>query len=260
MEKGIVTLSVISLRGEPTNTSELEDQLLFGETYMVVDKEGEWMYICKDFDGYCGWINSKQHTPISEDEYLRVKAMPVSYQSDNISGLGIIDGDGFIWLSKCCSLRGLRDGRLSLCGVDYEVFGTVYDNQMKVNGNSIVGVAMDFLNVPYLWGGKTIMGIDCSALTQLSCMVNGISLPRNASQQAMVGGEIINFVDEAIAGDLAFFGNEDSITHVGIIIGNGEIVHASGRVRIDSIDHEGIFNRKTNCYTHKLRLIKRIYN
>lgn len=260
MEKGIVTLAVVSLRSDTSNTSELEDQLLFGDMYEVVEREGEWLYICKEYDGYCGWINEKQHTEISQDEFLELKSKVVSYQRDNISGLNVVNGDGFLWLSKCSSLRGIEPGgRLRISGIDYEMYGNVYDS-IPVDGSTIVGVAMDFLNVPYLWGGKTIMGIDCSGLTQLAFMVNGVSLPRNASLQAMVGGETINFVEEVEPGDLAFFGDDDKITHVGIIVDENHILHASGKVRIDTIDHEGIYNTEKGCYTHRLRLIKRMIN
>lgn len=258
MEKGIVTLSVVNLRNEPSNASELEDQLLFGEMYVIVDRDGEWLYICKDSDGYCGWINSKQHFEISDEEFIKLKTKTVSYQSDNIAGLAPIDADGIYWLSKCSIIRGLENGRVTIGNTEYEMYGNVYDLDSSADGYSVVAVAMDFLNVPYLWGGKTIMGIDCSGLVQLAYMANGICLPRNASQQAIFGGDMISFIEESTAGDLAFFGDEDKISHVGIITGDGRIIHASGKVRIDIIDHEGIYNTEKRCYTHKLRLIKRL--
>jgi hypothetical protein len=141
-----------------------------------------------------------------------------------------------------------------------------YFYQGKVTGNgsddhirdSIIEAALKYFNAPYLWGGRTPYGIDCSGLTQIVYKLNSISLPRDASQQVMVG-EPLTFVEEALPGDLAFFdNNEGKITHVGIIWDRHKIIHASGKVRIDNVDHQGIFNVDTKRYTHKLRVIKRI--
>ena len=115
-----------------------------------------------------------------------------------------------------------------------------------------------YLDAPYLWGGRSPFGIDCSGLVQMTYKLSGIKLPRDAGQQASCG-TTINLLSEAQAGDLAFFDNEEGIiTHVGIILPNNQIIHASGRVRVDSLDHEGIYNVKKKQYSHKLRLIKRI--
>ncbi|MNL48577.1 Gamma-D-glutamyl-L-lysine endopeptidase [compost metagenome] len=115
-----------------------------------------------------------------------------------------------------------------------------------------------FLNAPYLWGGRSILGIDCSGFTQVCYKILGIKLKRDAYQQADQG-ELVSFINEGKLGDLAFFDNaEGRITHVGILINSHQIIHASGRVRIDSIDHQGIFNEETQQYSHKLRIIKRI--
>ena len=118
--------------------------------------------------------------------------------------------------------------------------------------------AFYFLNSPYLWGGRTPFGIDCSGFVQIAARLSGISLPRDTQEQAEEG-EIINLISEAKPGDLAFFDNIDGrIIHVGIILENGQIIHASGKVRIDTIDHQGIFNEESKKYSHQLRVIKRI--
>ena len=129
------------------------------------------------------------------------------------------------------------------------------------SADAIHRCARQFLNAPYLWGGRTILGIDCSGFTQLVMLLNGRSIPRDAYQQAELG-DTVAFVEEAQTGDLAFFDNaEGRITHVGIVLREAEhhvsIIHASGKVRIDALDHQGIFNAERSAYSHKLRIIKR---
>ena len=120
--------------------------------------------------------------------------------------------------------------------------------------------AKEFLNAPYLWGGKSFFGVDCSGFTQLVYKVNNVKLPRDAYQQAEVG-EALSFVEESQPGDLAFFENaEGRIIHVGIMLDDQKIIHASGKVRIDTLDSTGIFNQEMNKHTHKLRFVKSILN
>ena len=127
-----------------------------------------------------------------------------------------------------------------------------------VKKDKLVENALMYLNAPYLWGGRSPLGIDCSGFTQMVYRLQGVDLPRDAYQQAEVG-TTLSFVEESEAGDLAFFdNNEERITHVGIILENNHIIHASGKVRIDRIDQQGIFKKELGTHTHKLRLIKSI--
>ena len=131
-------------------------------------------------------------------------------------------------------------------------------NEKTTSKSELINTALLYLNAPYLWGGKTPFGIDCSGLTQMVYKINGYFLKRNAAEQA-TQGEALSFIEESEPGDLAFFDNDDGvIDHVGLIMKNNYIIHAHGQVRIDRLDHSGIFNTKEKRYTHKLRVIKKI--
>ena len=110
----------------------------------------------------------------------------------------------------------------------------------------------------YLWGGRNALGIDCSGFTQMMYRIFGIQLPRDASEQVKIG-ETVDFLTEAQTGDLAFFENKDhKIIHVGMLMDNESIMHASGRVKINRIDATGIVSEEDGQHTHQLRIIKRI--
>jgi cell wall-associated NlpC family hydrolase len=161
-------------------------------------------------------------------------------------------------LCKGSVLPQLRKNRFSIGGQEY-----LFESETQVIPDSpqpdnIIRTAMEYLNTPYLWGGRSPFGIDCSGFTQIVFRICGIPLKRDAVLQAQ-HGEMISFINEALPGDLAFFENSvGNITHTGILTGSGKIIHASGRVRIDSVDHHGIYDSETDRYTHTLRVIKRI--
>ena len=136
--------------------------------------------------------------------------------------------------------------------------GNVASLKQKKTAHDIISTAYLFLHAPYLWGGKSPFGIDCSGFTQLVYKLNGYKLPRDAYQQVELGMPL-SFVEEAEAGDLAFFDNEEGkIVHVGILLGDNRIIHASGCVKTDPFDHYGIFSAERGGYTHNLRVIKNI--
>jgi len=248
MQYGISHLSIVPLRHEPSDPSELVSQVLYGDCFKVLEQRKKWSKIRLAFDNYEGWIDNKQYKEVSEDMYknlssesLKVSADLVEYITTQEGRLNLIPlGSTLNGLSL---LKHQFDGE-SLSG-----------NQPK---ESLIITAFMYLDAPYLWGGKTPFGIDCSGFTQMVYKLNGHKIFRDASQQA-TQGEALSFIEESEPGDLAFFDNSEGvITHVGIIMKDNYIIHAHGCVRIDRLDHTGIFNTERNVHTHKLRVIKRI--
>lgn len=258
MYNGICLLSAVPCRKEATSTSEMVTQLLFGDHYTVKEQTEKWVQIVTAYDNYECWINRQQHTKISEATFKKIDSENSVMNADLIGTLiNKVTGVKFP-IPMGAALPGFSNKE---CKIDDHVFifeGKTLTSGVKKTSIEIIETAKQFLNAPYLWGGKTFMGIDCSGFTQIVYKLNGYKLPRDAYQQAELGHPL-NFVEEAQAGDLAFFDNEEGkIIHVGIIISNNEIIHASGQVRIDKFDHYGIFHSENKKYSHMLRVIKRI--
>lgn len=253
MAYGICNTTQIPLRSTPSEKAEMVSQLLFGETYSVLDHKNNWMLIQMHYDSYEGWIDKKQHTPAPENAVNMLIKKHMSVSIDPISLLKLHE-------SKALPIT-FGSNLLVADGDSIKTADNFQGNKNDINlpqPEKIGHFAMQFLNVSYLWGGRTFFGIDCSGFTQIVFKAAGIRLYRDASQQA-AQGHTIDFVEEAQAGDLAFFDNEEGrIIHTGILLGNGKIIHASGHVRLDDIDHQGIFNADIQQYTHKLRLLKRM--
>jgi gamma-D-glutamyl-L-lysine dipeptidyl-peptidase len=256
MKFGICLLSVIPVRSDPSDKAEIVTQLLFGELVVVNESHEKWMKIRIVYDNYEGWVDPKQITVLSENEFYRLSKSTVVYSKDLVEV--VQDGNQkLIPILFGSTLRNVSDGKFHIHDISFSFSGQLTDPGDSFRINKIIEDALLFLNAPYLWGGKTPFGVDCSGLTQIVYKVNGIELLRDAAQQA-TQGETISLIDEAEPGDLVFFDNEEGkIVHVGIIIEKNKIIHASGKVRIDAIDHHGIYNLELQKYTHNLRLIKR---
>jgi len=248
MQYGLCNLSVVALRSEASDTSELISQVLYGEHFKVLEHRKSWSRIRLGFDKYEGWIDNKQFQFIEELEY---KAL---HKSEPLMAMDLVD---FITTQKQ-HLHPILLGS-TLNGLSY--LEHTFEGTARIGQNDkskLVETALLYLNTPYLWGGKTPFGIDCSGFVQMVYKLNGFSILRDASQQASQG-DALSFIEESEPGDLAFFdNNEGDIIHVGIIMEDHQIIHAHGKVRIDLLDQSGIYNVDTKTHSHKLRVIKKI--
>lgn len=256
MQKGICLLSVIPMRAAAESKSEMVSQLLFGETYDVLAQNDNWIQIKTHADAYEAWISANQYNSWDGDFGVKLVSTVFPYltvsNSSNGSTFHLLPGS---IISNAIVSNKMLSFQINEINFQAKLEG---ENIKSIQTTELITYAKQFINAPYLWGGRSFMGIDCSGFTQLIYTVAGIQIPRDAYQQAGIG-EDVSFVNEALPGDLAFFDNaEGRITHVGMICGNGEIIHASGMVRIDVLDSYGIFNEKLGSHTHKLRLIKRL--
>lgn len=245
---GICNLSIVPLRLESSDKSELVSQILYGEHFKVLEKQKSWSRIRLAFDSYEGWIDNKQYIEIAESDYNAVDTDHTKSTSDLVEF--ITDKNNQLYpITLGSSLNALKL-------LEHTFDGNFFANlQPKEN---LIKTAFLYLNTSYLWGGKTPFGIDCSGFTQMVYKLNGYKLLRDASQQA-TQGEALSFIEESEPGDLAFFDNaEGQIVHVGIMMEDNYIIHAHGKVRVDRIDHSGIYNAEKREHTHKLRVIKKI--
>ncbi len=230
-------------------------QVLFGEHFEVLERNGDWCKIQTAFDQYSGWVSASQFEPIELQEYFKLNREQYCISFDLVQIM--LHENSLFSIVLGSSMPHFKDHTCRLGTTAYRFEGNVKCPEKLQSTKGIVENAYMYLHSPYLWGGRTPFGIDCSGFTQMVYKLAGIRLKRDAWQQAEQGS-LINLVDEARQGDLAFFDNaEGRITHVGIMLPNNKIIHASGKVRIDNIDHHGIFNAEQKKYTHNLRLIKR---
>lgn len=253
----ICPLSQIPVRSEPSDRSEMVTQILFGETFSILEERGNWVLIHMHFDGYEGWIDRKQALKITDENLAHINHKSKHVIADRTGLCRCKNDDSELLLSKGSQVIVTEKGTFHIGKKTYITASHIKAIPKRFMASRVAATAMDYINVPYLWGGRSMMGVDCSGLVQVVYHMCGLDLPRNASQQATLG-IALDFVDEARPGDLAFFDTPfGDIVHVGIMIGSGKILHASGQVKIDLIDHNGIFSREQSTYSHSLRIIKR---
>ncbi len=248
----VCMVPVCPMRKEPAHRSEMVSQLLFGEWAEVLAFEGAFVKIRGKHDGYEGWCQLAQLRSAEHKE-----------NNDSLTAEWIneilLNGQR-MYLPMGCSLPPLLNGTGTLGNVSLAYSGQYTEPEKKpFSTNDLASLARQYLSTPYLWGGRTVFGIDCSGYVQQLFRFFNKTLPRDAYQQAGLG-EVVGFLQEVVCGDLAFFDNaEGHITHVGLLLDEQTIIHASGIVRIDRIDTMGILNSDTGERTHTLRIIKRYW-
>lgn len=269
MNYGICLQSLVPVRTEPSHKAEMCTQLLFGELYNVLQTDNSWLKVRLSFDDYEGWIHPLNHTPIEEEEFNRLLSADTRCSMDLVQLMTNESAKSALPILYGSSLPGIEEFRMQLAGSTY-----IYDGQVSVLSDfedeeggpedlmelkhELVNDALQFQGAPYLWGGRSLFGIDCSGLVQMAFKIKNLPLKRDAVQQALQGSEV-NSLAEAEPGDLAFFSDEEGkICHVGILIDRQKILHSSGKVRVDIIDQQGIFQNDLHDYTHKLMMIRRV--
>ncbi len=242
----ISLLSIIPIRSEARESSEMVSQLLFGEEVEVLEVSGSWSKVKTLHDDYEGWVDTKMLSCEKIGEEVALVVSP--------SAVFELDGCQFS-VTLGAKLPICENGIFKIENKEFRlVDGIVSEDALDME--EALDIMKTMVRTPYLWGGRTPWGIDCSGFSQLFYRLQGVDLPRDASQQVRCGYDI--FLQEAQAGDLAFFEKEGRVTHVGILLDNKTIIHASGWVRIDAIDANGIFVKESQSYSHKLLGVKRM--
>lgn len=249
MQYGLGHLSVVPIRCTADPSSEMVSQLLYGDHFKIKEERKYYSKVQLQFDGFEGWINKEQYTKISKEQFLTL--------SETETPVYNIDFLSYASKGENELLPIVLGSRLDIA----PILGHTLEEFVKAEAPSksnLVETSLLYLNSPFLLGGKTPFGTDAPGLTQMVYRTNGHVLRRTVEEQCMQG-EALSFIEESEPGDLAFFDDSEGIiNHVGIILKDNYIIHASGHVRIDRLDHTGIFNTEKRRYTHSLRVIKRI--
>lgn len=255
MEYAVITVAAAPVRRKPDHRKEMVNQLLFGETVKVVKEKGElWVKIRSLHDDYEGWMTNTLLEPVDE-AFANSRSTFATTDMLNVADIG----DKKINIAVGSSLPFFAGGKGKLGKLEYNFSGHYFKRDEQVPTPELIKqLTTVWLNAPYLWGGRTPLGVDCSGFVQVIYKLMGIDLPRDAWQQAQEGKAVKKFADSQ-PGDLAFFDNKEDIVHVGILLGDGQIIHASGKVRIDPIDKKGIINKERNMPNTRLRAIRRYW-
>lgn len=253
MEYGICILGIVPLRKQSNDQSEMVSQILFGQHFKILEVKSNWVNIVLSSDNYNGWICSKQYQEITYEDYENISLNKFPLVSTNYSYIESLDNNEIIPITLGAVLPFFNNGTIKIRKRKYKF----YDKISSQRSDDIITYSLQLLNTPYLWGGKSILGIDCSGFTQLVYSLCGLNIPRDAYQQAEIGTKVN--IESIIDGDLVFFvSDKNRIHHVGIAIQQNQIIHASGKVRIDFLSEKGIIHHQSNELTHRLHSIKRI--
>lgn len=253
---GICDISLVPVRKEPNHRSEQVSELLFGETFEILDEKKEWVQIITAYDEYSGWINHRQFAELKGKDFKKEESSFLSCSYELVQPAN--SEKRMIPILLGSTLHDFDGINFRINKEKFTCAGRVTHPNLERSPDFLRKTALMYLHAPYRWGGRSPFGIDCSGFVQLVFKLLNIKLKRDASQQAGQG-EFVTFINEARIGDLAFFGSEnEKITHVGIVLEEGKIIHASGRVKIDELDQNGIFSKTDGKYTHKLRFLRRV--
>lgn len=257
IDYGVARLSLIPVRGEPSEKAELVTQLLFGEHYEVLEEEasGNWIRIRNSFDRYTGWISINQHHPVSHEYFSYHNTAEFKITTELTTGILYNKRRSVILMG---SIIPISSSELFKMEEQFAFNGEAKNLGQKRDYEYLKTTAFRYLYAPYLWGGKSPFGIDCSGFVQMVFKICGYRLDRDSSQQAKQGKVVEGFESRG-PGDLAFFRRQsERINHVGIVLEQGRIIHASGQVRIDKLTSAGIVHQDTGRQTHELVQLRRV--
>lgn len=244
------------MRKEPAHRSEMVSQLLFGEYVTTGEEKDDFVAVTCAYDGYAGWVQRNQLTPVGKAGALQTDVFTSSFVTP------VAKNEQLLYVPYGTPVYRQNGHSFTLGSHRMEYLlqpqQTWTISTLAFLRQTLDAVVQPYLNAPYLWGGKSVFGIDCSGFVQQVFKLFGIKLLRDAYLQAEQGNAV-NGLAETKLGDLAFFCNEGGrVTHVGIVLEEGKIVHASGQVRVDVLTEEGIINSKNGKQTHVLHSLRRM--
>lgn len=257
LDYGVCRLSIVPVRAEASDKSELTTQLLFGDHYEVTEatKDKKWLKIRNNFDQFEGWLDAKQHHSVSHEYYEYLNRAEFKITTDVTASILYNKSPQIILMG---SMIPISSSELFKMEEQFAFNGEAKNLGQKREYEYLKNVAVKYLNSPYLWGGKSPFGIDCSGFVQMVFKICGYRLFRDSWQQANQGKSFRN-IEQSKPGDLIFFKNaDDKVNHVGILLEGDRIIHASGKVRVDHLNEEGILNLETKIYSHEFSHVRRI--